>query len=100
MTDLNTFLRLRAKSIRKAYGLSHEEFLKTINYKMTRQNYSNIENGVTGVNIDLIDSVIKYLGVSLKEFLDTEKDIAKEIMLKALEADYEAKKKAILEAQE
>lgn len=72
MTRLNAQMRigLRIKELRAGLGLSQEAFAYSI--EMSRTYFAEVETGKRNISIENIDRIAKGLGVSLKEFFDSE----------------------------
>lgn len=72
MTRLNAQMRigLRIKELRGGLGLSQEAFAYSI--EMSRTYFAEVETGKRNISIENIDRIAKGLGISLREFFDSE----------------------------
>lgn len=72
MTQLDTKMRvgLRIKELRNALGYSQETLAYSI--EMSRTNLAEVEIGKRNISIENIDRIAQGLGVSLKEFFDSD----------------------------
>lgn len=72
MTELNAPMRvgLRIKELRGALGVSQESFAYSI--EMSRTYLAEVEIGKRNVSIENIDRIARGLGISLREFFDSE----------------------------
>lgn len=72
MTRLNAQMRigLRIKELRAGLGLSQEAFAYSI--EMSRTYFAEVETGKRNISIENIDRIAKGLGISLREFFDSE----------------------------
>lgn len=72
MTQLDAKMRvgLRIKELRNALGYSQETLAYSI--EMSRTYLAEVEIGKRNISIDNIDRIAQGLGVSLKEFFDSD----------------------------
>lgn len=72
MTQLDTKMRvgLRIKELRNALGYSQETLAYSI--EMSRTYLAEVEIGKRNISIENIDRIAQGLGVSLKEFFDSD----------------------------
>jgi len=72
MTQLDPKMRvgLRIKELRAGLGLSQEAFAYSI--EMSRTYFAEVETGKRNVSIENIDRIARGLGVSLKEFFNSD----------------------------
>lgn len=72
MTQLDIKMRvgLRIKELRNALGYSQETLAYTI--EMSRTYFAEVETGKRNISIDNIDRIARGLGVSLKEFFNSD----------------------------
>ena len=72
MTELDPKMRvgLRIKELRAGLGLSQEAFAYSI--EMSRTYFAEVETGKRNVSIENIDRIARGLGVSLKEFFNSD----------------------------
>lgn len=72
MTELNPKMRvgLRIKELRAELGMSQEAFAYSI--EMSRTYFAEVETGKRNVSIENIDRIARGLGVSLKEFFNSD----------------------------
>ena len=72
MTQLNAPMRvgLRIKELRGARGVSQEAFAYSIG--MSRTYFAEVEVGRRNVSVENIDRIARGLGVSMREFFDSE----------------------------
>lgn len=72
MTQLDTKMRvgLRIKELRNALGYSQETLAYSI--EMSRTYLPEVEIGKRNISIENIDRIAQGLGVSLKEFFDSD----------------------------
>ena len=72
MTQLNAPMRvgLRIKELRGARGVSQEAFAYSIG--MSRTYLAEVEVGRRNVSVENIDRIARGLGVSMREFFDSE----------------------------
>lgn len=72
MTELNAPMRvgLRIKELRGELGVSQESFAYSI--EMSRTYLAEVEVGRRNVSIENVDRIARGLGVSLREFFDSE----------------------------
>lgn len=72
MTLLNAQMRigLRIKELRAALGMSQEAFAHSIG--MSRTYFAEVEIGKRNISIENIDKIARALGVSLRDFFDSE----------------------------
>lgn len=72
MTQLDAKMRvgLRIKELRNALGYSQETFAYSI--EMSRTYLAEVEIGKRNISIENIDRIAQGLGVSLKEFFDSD----------------------------
>lgn len=72
MTQLGPKMRvgLRIKELRGRLGMSQEAFAFSI--EMSRTYFAEVETGRRNVSLENIDRIAKGLGVSLREFFDSE----------------------------
>lgn len=72
MTQLDAKMRvgLRIKELRNALGYSQETLAYSI--EMSRTYLAKVEIGKRNISIDNIDRIAQGLGVSLKEFFDSD----------------------------
>lgn len=72
MTELNPKMRvgLRIKELRAELSMSQEAFAYSI--EMSRTYFAEVETGKRNVSIENIDRIARGLGVSLKEFFNSD----------------------------
>jgi transcriptional regulator with XRE-family HTH domain len=72
MTQLDPKMRvgLRIKELRAGLGLSQEAFAYSI--EMSRTYFAEVETGKRNVSIENIERIADGLGVSLREFFDSD----------------------------
>ena len=72
MTELDPKMRvgLRIKELRAELGMSQEAFAYSI--EMSRAYFAEVETGKRNVSIENIDRIARGLGVSLKEFFNSD----------------------------
>lgn len=72
MTQLDIRMRvgLRIKELRNALGYSQETLAYTI--EMSRTYFAEVETGKRNISIENIDRIARGLGVSLKEFFNSD----------------------------
>ena len=72
MTELDPKMRvgLRIKELRAELGMSQEAFAYSI--EMSRTYFAEVETGKRNVFIENIDRIARGLGVSLKEFFNSD----------------------------
>ena len=72
MTELDPKMRvgLRIKELRAELGMSQEAFAYSIG--MSRTYFAEVETGKRNVSIENIDRIARGLGVSLKEFFNSD----------------------------
>lgn len=72
MTELDPKMRvgLRIKELRAELGMSQEAFAYSI--EMSRTYLAEVETGKRNVSIENIDRIARGLGVSLKEFFNSD----------------------------
>lgn len=72
MTELDPKMRvgLRIKELRAEPGMSQEAFAYSI--EMSRTYFAEVETGKRNVSIENIDRIARGLGVSLKEFFNSD----------------------------
>ena len=72
MTELDPKMRvgLRIKELRAELGMSQEAFAYSI--EMSRIYFAEVETGKRNVSIENIDRIARGLGVSLKEFFNSD----------------------------
>ena len=72
MTELDPKMRvgLRIKELRAELGMSQEAF--TYSIEMSRTYFAEVETGKRNVSIENIDRIARGLGVSLKEFFNSD----------------------------
>lgn len=72
MTELDLKMRvgLRIKELRAELGMSQEAFAYSI--EMSRTYFAEVETGKRNVSIENIDRIARGLGVSLKEFFNSD----------------------------
>ena len=72
MTELDHKMRvgLRIKELRAELGMSQEAFAYSI--EMSRTYFAEVETGKRNVSIENIDRIARGLGVSLKEFFNSD----------------------------
>lgn len=72
MTELDPKMRvgLRIKELRAELGMSQEAFAYSI--EMSRTHFAEVETGKRNVSIENIDRIARGLGVSLKEFFNSD----------------------------
>ena len=72
MTELDSKMRvgLRIKELRAELGMSQEAFAYSI--EMSRTYFAEVETGKRNVSIENIDRIARGLGVSLKEFFNSD----------------------------
>ncbi len=72
MTQLDPKMRvgLRIKELRAELGMSQEAFAYSI--EMSRTYFAEVETGKRNVSIENIDRIARGLGVSLKEFFNSD----------------------------
>lgn len=72
MTELDPKMRvgLRIKELRAELGMSQEAFAYPI--EMSRTYFAEVETGKRNVSIENIDRIARGLGVSLKEFFNSD----------------------------
>lgn len=72
MTELDPKMRvgLRIKELRAELGMSQEAFAYSI--EMSRTYFAEVETGKRNVTIENIDRIARGLGVSLKEFFNSD----------------------------
>lgn len=72
MTQLDPKMRvgLRIKELRAGLGLSQEAFAYSI--EMSRTYFAEVETGKRNVSIENIERIVGGLGVSLREFFDSD----------------------------
>lgn len=72
MTELDPKMRvgLRIKELRAELGMSQEAFAYSI--EMSRTYFAEVETGNRNVSIENIDRIARGLGVSLKEFFNSD----------------------------
>lgn len=72
MTELDPKMRvgLRIKELRAELGMSQEAFAYSI--EMSRTYFAEVETGKRNVSIENIDRIARCLGVSLKEFFNSD----------------------------
>ena len=72
MTELDPKMRvwLRIKELRAELGMSQEAFAYSI--EMSRTYFAEVETGKRNVSIENIDRIARGLGVSLKEFFNSD----------------------------
>lgn len=72
MTELDPKMRvgLRIKELRAELGMSQEAFAYSI--EMSRTYFAKVETGKRNVSIENIDRIARGLGVSLKEFFNSD----------------------------
>ena len=72
MTELDPKMRvgLRIKELRAELGMSQEAFAYSI--EMSRTYFAEVETGKRNVPIENIDRIARGLGVSLKEFFNSD----------------------------
>lgn len=72
MTELDPKMRvgLRIKELRAELGMSQEAFAYSI--EMSRTYFAEVETGERNVSIENIDRIARGLGVSLKEFFNSD----------------------------
>ena len=72
MTELDPKMRvgLRVKELRAGLGVSQEAFAYSI--EMSRTYFAEVETGKRNVSIENIDRIARGLGVSLKEFFNSD----------------------------
>ena len=72
MTQLDTKMRvgLRIKELRNALGYSQETLAYSI--EMSRTYFAEVETGKRNISIENIDRIAQGLGVSLKEFFNSD----------------------------
>lgn len=72
MTELDPKMRvgLRIKELRAELGMSQEAFAYSI--EMSRTHFAEVETGKRNVTIENIDRIARGLGVSLKEFFNSD----------------------------
>lgn len=72
MTELDPKMRvgLRIKELRAELGMSQEAFVYSI--EMSRTYFAEVETGKRNVSIENIDRIARGLGVSLKEFFNSD----------------------------
>ena len=72
MTELDPKMRvgLRIKELRAELGMSQEAFAYSI--EMSRTYFAEVETGRRNVSIENIDRIARGLGVSLKEFFNSD----------------------------
>lgn len=72
MTELDPKMRvgLRIKELRAELGMSQEAFAYSI--EMSRTYFAEVETGKLNVSIENIDRIARGLGVSLKEFFNSD----------------------------
>lgn len=72
MTELDPKIRvgLRIKELRAELGMSQEAFAYSI--EMSRTYFAEVETGKRNVSIENIDRIARGLGVSLKEFFNSD----------------------------
>ena len=72
MTQLDIKMRvgLRIKELRNALGYSQETLAYTI--EMSRTYFAEVETGKRNISIENIDRIAQGLGVSLKEFFNSD----------------------------
>lgn len=72
MAELDPKMRvgLRIKELRAELGMSQEAFAYSI--EMSRTYFAEVETGKRNVSIENIDRIARGLGVSLKEFFNSD----------------------------
>lgn len=72
MTQLDPKMRvgLRIKELRAGLGLSQEAFAYSI--EMSRTYFAEVETGKRNISIENIERIARGLGVSLREFFDSD----------------------------
>lgn len=72
MTELDPkmLVGLRIKELRAELGMSQEAFAYSI--EMSRTYFAEVETGKRNVSIENIDRIARGLGVSLKEFFNSD----------------------------
>ena len=72
ITELDPKMRvgLRIKELRAELGMSQEAFAYSI--EMSRTYFAEVETGKRNVSIENIDRIARGLGVSLKEFFNSD----------------------------
>lgn len=72
MTELDPKMRvgLRIKELRAELGMSQEAFAYSI--EMSRTYFAEVETGKRNMSIENIDRIARGLGVSLKEFFNSD----------------------------
>lgn len=72
MTELDPKMRvgLRIKELRAELGMSQEAFAYSI--EMSHTYFAEVETGKRNVSIENIDRIARGLGVSLKEFFNSD----------------------------
>ena len=72
MTELDPKMRvgLRIKELRAELGMSQEAFAYSI--EMSRTYFAEVETGKRNVSIENIDRIARGLGISLKEFFNSD----------------------------
>lgn len=72
MTQLDIKMRvgLRIKELRNALGYSQETLAYTI--EMSRTYFAEVETGKRNISIENIDRIAQGLGISLKEFFNSD----------------------------
>ena len=72
MTELDPKMRvgLRIEELRAELGMSQEAFAYSI--EMSRTYFAEVETGKRNVSIENIDRIARGLGVSLKEFFNSD----------------------------
>ena len=72
MTELDPKMRvgLRIKELRAELGMSQEAFAYSI--EMSRTYFAEVETGKRNVSFEYIDRLARGLGVSLKEFFNSD----------------------------
>lgn len=72
MTELDPKMRvgLRIKELKAELGMSQEAFAYSI--EMSRTYFAEVETGKRNVSIENIDRIARGLGVSLKEFFNSD----------------------------
>ena len=72
MTELDPKMRvgLRIKELRAELGMSQEAFAYSI--EMSRTYFAEVETGKRNVSMENIDRIARGLGVSLKEFFNSD----------------------------
>lgn len=68
MTDLNSVLIMRIKTLRKRLGISQEKL--SLSASLDARYVNKIENGKFNLSVPTLDKIIEAFGMSYKEFFE------------------------------